>query len=109
MADDRDVQQGVARHAETRRQHARRRCPGLRQSTLRGRGDHCLQVGARVDEDRRRSGGNSEMPQSVDRFITRLLLKERHPGLAALGQQLLEENNFDNIELVLTMTLLDAR
>ena len=49
------------------------------------------------------------MPQSVDRFITRLLLKERHPGLAALGQQLLEENNFDNIELVLTMTLLDAR
>jgi cyclase len=44
----------------------------------------------------------------VDRFITRLILKALHPGVAAVGQQLLEDYNFDGIELVLPTTLKDC-
>ncbi len=45
----------------------------------------------------------------VGHFLTRLLLKATHPGLAAAGKQLLEDSNFDGIELVLPTTLFDAR
>jgi cyclase len=45
----------------------------------------------------------------AERLLTRLLLKAFHPGLAAAGQQLLEDYNFDGIELVLPTTLFNAR
>src|SRR6516165_2584212 len=45
----------------------------------------------------------------VGRFLTRLVLKNLHPGLEATGEQLLEDYNFDGIELVLPTTLFDAR
>jgi cyclase len=45
----------------------------------------------------------------AERFLTRVLLKALHPGLAAAGQQLLEDYDFDGIELVLPTTLFDAR
>ena len=37
------------------------------------------------------------------------MLKALHPGLVAAGQQLLEDYNFDGIELVLPTTLFDTR
>ncbi|MBN1488667.1 MAG: MBL fold metallo-hydrolase [Phycisphaerae bacterium] len=40
---------------------------------------------------------------------TRLAVKALHPGIAAAGQQLREDYNFDGIELVLPTTLFDAR
>jgi glyoxylase-like metal-dependent hydrolase (beta-lactamase superfamily II) len=40
---------------------------------------------------------------------TRQALKALHPGIVAAGQQLLEDYNFDNIELVLPTTLFDTR
>src|SRR6478672_2540469 len=45
----------------------------------------------------------------VGHFLTRVLLKATHPGLAAAGKQLLEDYNFDGIELVLPTTLFDTR
>jgi cyclase len=45
----------------------------------------------------------------VDRFLTRMVLKVLHPGLAAAGRQLLEDYDFDGIELALPTTLFDAR
>ncbi len=45
----------------------------------------------------------------VGHFLTRLLLKKLHPGLEAAGEQLLEDYNFDGIELVLPTTLFDTR
>jgi cyclase len=45
----------------------------------------------------------------AERFLTRVLLKALHPGLAAAGQQLLEDYDFDGIELVLPTTVFDAR
>jgi cyclase len=45
----------------------------------------------------------------AEHFLTRVLLKALHPGLAAAGQQLLEDYDFDGIELVLPTTLFDAR
>jgi len=45
----------------------------------------------------------------VGRFLTRLVLKALHPGIVAVGQQLLEDYNFDGIELVLPTTLFDER
>jgi glyoxylase-like metal-dependent hydrolase (beta-lactamase superfamily II) len=45
----------------------------------------------------------------VGRLLTRVVLTTLHPGLAAAGQQLLEEYDFDGIELVLPTTLFDAR
>lgn len=47
--------------------------------------------------------------QGVGHFLTRVLLKAAHPGLAAAGNQLLEDYNFDGIELVLPTTLFDTR
>jgi len=45
----------------------------------------------------------------VERFLTRLILKALHPGLAAAGEQLREDYNLDGVELVLPTTLFDAR
>ena len=42
-------------------------------------------------------------------MLTRLVLKAMHPGLEAAGEQLLEDYNFDGIELVLPTTLFDTR
>lgn len=52
---------------------------------------------------------SQKLLHGVGRFLTRLLLKTLHPGLAAAGQQLLEDYNFDGIELALPTTLFDAR
>jgi glyoxylase-like metal-dependent hydrolase (beta-lactamase superfamily II) len=43
------------------------------------------------------------------RFLTRLVLKNLHPGLEAVGEQLLEDYNFDGIEPVVPTTLFDGR
>jgi glyoxylase-like metal-dependent hydrolase (beta-lactamase superfamily II) len=45
----------------------------------------------------------------VDRFLTRWVLKALHPGVAAAGQQLLEDYDLDGVELVLPTTLFDIR
>lgn len=45
----------------------------------------------------------------VGHFLSRILLKATHPGLAAAGRQLLEDYDFDGIELVLPTTLFDTR
>jgi len=52
---------------------------------------------------------SQKLLHGVGRFLTRLVLKALHPGIVALGQQLLEDYNFDGIELVLPTTLFDAR
>ena len=52
---------------------------------------------------------SQKLLHGVGRFLTRLVLRNLHPGLAAAGQQLLEDYNFDGIELVLPTTLFDAR
>jgi cyclase len=46
---------------------------------------------------------------SVEHFLTRIILKGLHRGLTAVGEQLLEDYNFDGIELVPPTTLFDAR
>jgi cyclase len=45
----------------------------------------------------------------VGHLLTRMALKAVHPGLLAAGQQLLEDYNFDGIDLVLPTTLFDTR
>jgi len=40
---------------------------------------------------------------------TRAALKEMHPGVVALGQQLLEDYDLEGVELVMPTTLFDAR
>jgi cyclase len=50
-----------------------------------------------------------DLVHGVDKFVTRMILKALHPGAAALGQQLLEDYDFDGIELVLPTTLFDTR
>lgn len=52
---------------------------------------------------------SQKMLHGVGKFLTRLALKALHPGILAAGQQLLEDYNFDGIELVLPTTLFDAR
>jgi cyclase len=52
---------------------------------------------------------SQKMLHGVGRLLTRLVLKTLHPGIVAAGQQLLEDYNFDGIELVLPTTLFDAR
>jgi glyoxylase-like metal-dependent hydrolase (beta-lactamase superfamily II) len=52
---------------------------------------------------------SQKLLHGVDRLPTRLLLKTVHPGLVAAGQQLLEDYDFDGIELVLPTTLFDQR
>jgi len=41
--------------------------------------------------------------------LTRIAVKALHPGVAAAGQQLLEDYDFDGIELVLPTTVFDGR
>jgi len=45
------------------------------------------------------------MLHGVGHLLTRLVLKTLHPGIVAAGQQLLEDYNFDGIELVLPTDL----
>jgi cyclase len=45
----------------------------------------------------------------VERFLTRLVLKALHPGVAAAGEQLREDYNLDGVELVMPTTLFDTR
>lgn len=52
---------------------------------------------------------SQQMLHGVGHLLTRLVLKTLHPGVLAAGQQLLEDYNFDGIELVLPTTLFDAR
>jgi cyclase len=52
---------------------------------------------------------SQKMLHGVGHFLTRLVLKTLHPGILAAGQQLLEDYNFDGIELALPTTLFDAR
>jgi glyoxylase-like metal-dependent hydrolase (beta-lactamase superfamily II) len=47
--------------------------------------------------------------QGIERFIPRMALKAIHPGIVAVGQQLLEDYNFDGIELALPTTVFDTR
>ncbi len=50
-----------------------------------------------------------ELLRGVSRFLTRHILKLLHPGVAAAGLQLLEDYDFDDIELVLPTTVFEAR
>jgi cyclase len=52
---------------------------------------------------------SQELLHGVGRLLTRLVLKKRHPGLLAVGQQLLEDYDFDGIGLVPPTTLFAAR
>lgn len=52
---------------------------------------------------------SQKLLHGVNHFLTRLVLKVLHPGIVAAGQQLLEDYNFDGIELVLPTTLFDTR
>lgn len=52
---------------------------------------------------------SQKLLHGVGHFLTRILVKAMHPGLAAAGKQLLEDYNFDGIELVLPTTLFDER
>lgn len=52
---------------------------------------------------------SQKMLHGVGRFLTRLAMKALHPGILAAGQQLLEDYNFDGIELLLPTTLFDTR
>jgi cyclase len=52
---------------------------------------------------------SQKLLHGVGRLLTRLVLKQLHPGLIAAGQQLLQDYDFDGIELVLPTTLFDAR
>ena len=54
-------------------------------------------------------GESQKLLHGVGRFLTRLVLKTMHLGLAAAGQKLLEDYNFDGIKLMLPTTLFDAR
>lgn len=52
---------------------------------------------------------SQKLLHGVGHFLSRVLLKATHPGLAAAGEQLREDYNFDGIELVLPTTLFDER
>jgi cyclase len=52
---------------------------------------------------------SQKLLHGVGHFLTRLVLKTLHPGIVTAGQQLLEDYNFDGIELVLPTTVFDAR
>jgi cyclase len=52
---------------------------------------------------------SQKLLHGVSRFLTRIVLKIIHPGVVAAGQQLLEDYNFEDIELVLPTTLFDTR
>jgi glyoxylase-like metal-dependent hydrolase (beta-lactamase superfamily II) len=50
-----------------------------------------------------------KLMHGVANVSTRQALQALHPGIVAAGQQLLEDYNFDGIELVLPTTLFDTR
>lgn len=52
---------------------------------------------------------SQQLLHGVGHLLTRVLLKLTHPGLVAAGKQLLEDYDFDGIELVLPTTLFDER
>jgi glyoxylase-like metal-dependent hydrolase (beta-lactamase superfamily II) len=52
---------------------------------------------------------SQDLLHGVERFLPRLAMKALHPGIAAAGEQLLEDYNFDGIDLVLPTTLFDRR
>jgi cyclase len=52
---------------------------------------------------------SQKMLHGVGRLLTRLAVRALHPGIVAAGQQLLEDYNFDGIELVLPTTVFDTR
>jgi cyclase len=52
---------------------------------------------------------SQKLLRGVARLPSRWLLKALHPGVAAVGLQLLEDYDFDGIELVLPTTLFDER
>jgi cyclase len=54
-------------------------------------------------------GESQKLLAGVRNQSTRIAISTAHPGLAAAGQQLLEDYNFDGIELVLPTTLFDTR
>jgi len=52
---------------------------------------------------------SQKLLHGVKNFLFRTVLRLAHPGIVAAGQQLLEDYNFDGIELVLPTTLFDTR
>jgi glyoxylase-like metal-dependent hydrolase (beta-lactamase superfamily II) len=52
---------------------------------------------------------SQQLLHGVGNLLKRLVLKALHPGVLAAGQQLIEDYNFDGIELVLPTTLFDTR
>jgi glyoxylase-like metal-dependent hydrolase (beta-lactamase superfamily II) len=50
-----------------------------------------------------------ELLHGVSKFLTRQILKVFHPGLAAVGLQLREDFDFDDIELLLPTTFFESR
>jgi cyclase len=52
---------------------------------------------------------SQKLLHGVGHFLSRLIIKALHPGIAAAGQQLLEDYNFDGVELALPTTLFDTR
>ena len=52
---------------------------------------------------------SQKLLHGVGHFLSRLIIKALHPGIVAAGRQLLEDYNFDGIELALPTTLFDTR
>jgi cyclase len=52
---------------------------------------------------------SQKLLHGVAHALTRMAMKALHPGIAAAGQQLLEDYDFDGIQLVLPTTLFDTR
>jgi glyoxylase-like metal-dependent hydrolase (beta-lactamase superfamily II) len=52
---------------------------------------------------------SQKLLHGVGHVLSRLVLGALHPGVAAAGRQLLEDYNFDGIDLVLPTTLFDTR
>ena len=52
---------------------------------------------------------NQKLLRGVARLPTRLLLKALHPGVAAAGEQILRDYDFEGVELVPPTTLFDER
>jgi len=52
---------------------------------------------------------SQKLLHGVGRLLTRLALRTLHPGIVAAGQQLLEDYDFDGIELVPPTTLFEER
>jgi cyclase len=51
---------------------------------------------------------SQKLLHGAEHVLARLIMKAMHPGIVAVGQQLLEDYNFDGIELVLPTTLFDS-